>query len=378
MSHLILFPFLSGDNLGVGGGSERRFLRLFRDLGRLKTPYKIVLLTTLGTRKRLLNMGFGDGTEFFQISDSQRIGLKSMNILTGGEIVRSLASDILHICSPSILHASFAFPMQIKLAKILGIPIVYSLNNYRVASGDVSFMQKIFTRIYLRYVDHIDTLYPYSRTTYPGVSNKISVNYFPPMELPDLLRKKRNMVLFAARFIQEKGAICAVEAMSSVAKTKSMIGWEFLMRGGGPLQGEVTRVVRQYGVEREITVGQADDLDEEYRGTAVFLQLSPGENTPSQSLHQAMASECAVIATDVGNTRAWLSEENAVLVPPESPTEVANALIDLAENPEKRMRLGTMARRTAMRFPGAKAYCDYYIGIWNSAIGVDVRQDIPS
>jgi glycosyltransferase involved in cell wall biosynthesis len=310
-------------------------------------------------------MGFLETIASIPMTNREYRALTSWILLANAREIGDLAARLNDACRPSVVHASFSFPSQIQLAKYLRVPLVYSMNNYRVASGNVPIKQKLFMRYFLNYVDHIDSLYPYSKTTYLRFRKKITVNYFPPIEIPDSHFKKEDRILFAARLINEKGALCAIDAVQFAIERGWIDGWDVVIRGGGTLHRQIAERLDVPRTRDRVDVGVAYDLSDEYRAAAVFLQLSPGENVPSQSLLQAMVNECAVVATDVGNTRAWLNDNNSVLVPPESPQEVAEALLDLAEDAEKRRNLGRAARETVLEFPGWQEYCKYYLRIWN-------------
>jgi glycosyltransferase involved in cell wall biosynthesis len=58
-----------------------------------------------------------------------------------------------------------------------------------------------------------------------------------------------------------------------------------------------------------------------------------------------MTQSLPVVATDVGgNAELVLNEETGLLVQPKSPGEIANALIHMKNNPQKRGKMGEKAR----------------------------------
>jgi glycosyltransferase involved in cell wall biosynthesis len=60
---------------------------------------------------------------------------------------------------------------------------------------------------------------------------------------------------------------------------------------------------------------------------------------------EAMTQSLPVVATDVGgNAELVLNEETGLLVQPKSPGEIANALIHMKNNPQKRGKMGEKAR----------------------------------
>ena len=91
-----------------------------------------------------------------------------------------------------------------------------------------------------------------------------------------------------------------------------------------------------------------------------MLSLQEVDNYPSQVVLEAMASECALIATDVGETRKFLDESCAILVPPE-PEEIALAIRFLIENPDVRDRLAAAGMRRAMTHHTVEKYRRHFL-----------------
>ena len=65
-------------------------------------------------------------------------------------------------------------------------------------------------------------------------------------------------------------------------------------------------------------------------------------------LGEFLASGKAVVATNIGDVPNYLFNDiNAILIEPDSVDEIANALLMLISDPQKRERLGIQARKTA-------------------------------
>lgn len=92
----------------------------------------------------------------------------------------------------------------------------------------------------------------------------------------------------------------------------------------------------------------------------IFLSLQKIENYPSQSLLEAMASGCAVIATDVGETRRLLDESCAILID-SSPLALANAIKKLMDDELLRDRLALSAKERVERLHNIEIYSKYFL-----------------
>ncbi|GAA0772365.1 glycosyltransferase family 4 protein [Castellaniella ginsengisoli] len=91
----------------------------------------------------------------------------------------------------------------------------------------------------------------------------------------------------------------------------------------------------------------------------IFLSLQDKENYPSQALLEAMASGCAVIATDVGETRRLLDESCAILIKPDA-SALASSIKYLLENPAECRRLGSEARARVLRDHTLDRFSEYF------------------
>jgi glycosyltransferase involved in cell wall biosynthesis len=98
----------------------------------------------------------------------------------------------------------------------------------------------------------------------------------------------------------------------------------------------------------------------------VFVVPSRTEGTPL-ALLEAMALERPIVATAVGGIPELLTnDENALLVPPESPAALAAAIGRLLDDRELAARLGAAARETVAREASARATAAAYLAVYRS------------
>jgi glycosyltransferase involved in cell wall biosynthesis len=88
------------------------------------------------------------------------------------------------------------------------------------------------------------------------------------------------------------------------------------------------------------------DPQERYLAGQVVVHV-PGPADPPHRLIEAMMSGRAVVGTDVGPAAETLGAAG-VLVPPNDPTALATACLELLRSPERRRALGDAARRRAL------------------------------
>jgi glycosyltransferase involved in cell wall biosynthesis len=96
-----------------------------------------------------------------------------------------------------------------------------------------------------------------------------------------------------------------------------------------------------------VFAGRIDDEQERVeivRASDIALLPSYGEALP-MALIEASACARPVVATDVGGVREVVSDGvSGTLIPPGEITAIADALIDLLQDPERRARMGHSGR----------------------------------
>jgi polysaccharide biosynthesis protein PelF len=89
----------------------------------------------------------------------------------------------------------------------------------------------------------------------------------------------------------------------------------------------------------------------------VVVSSSKSEGSPL-TLLEAMACGKAIVATCVGGVHELLGDAGR-LVPAQSPTALASALIDVLQHPRERFKLGQRARERAKTFTLEKMLARY-------------------
>ncbi len=120
--------------------------------------------------------------------------------------------------------------------------------------------------------------------------------------------------------------------------------------GGGPMSVTIPGA----------KVYQTDDPFGVLGRTKISLSLQKFGNYPSQVVLESMASKCAIIATDTGETRKFLDEDCAVLIPYDADA-LADAIKRLLNEPERRHALAEEAHRRVLRDHTVARYADYFV-----------------
>jgi glycosyltransferase involved in cell wall biosynthesis/peptidoglycan/xylan/chitin deacetylase (PgdA/CDA1 family) len=118
-----------------------------------------------------------------------------------------------------------------------------------------------------------------------------------------------------------------------------------LIAGGGPERARLERRIAARGLERDVhLLGPRDDVPDVLAALDVAINCSDSEACPLSVL-EYMAAGLPTLATDVGGTPELLEDgEHGILVPPATPSALAQAIVALHDDPERRRRMGAAAQ----------------------------------
>jgi glycosyltransferase involved in cell wall biosynthesis len=123
----------------------------------------------------------------------------------------------------------------------------------------------------------------------------------------------------------------------------------FLIAGGGELAAQLEADARAGGLGARVRfLGWRRDLTTIYAATDVFVITSKNEGTPV-ALIEAMASGVPGVSTDVGGVRDVIADESlGRVVPPDDARALAQAVLDLLDDPEARNTMAMAARQSSL------------------------------
>lgn len=149
----------------------------------------------------------------------------------------------------------------------------------------------------------------------------------------------------AGRLAPQKDYSSFVDAFARIRT--EVPGVAGIVFGDGPLAAELIEEARARGLDRLRFAGYRDNVVELMPAFDLFVQSSLNEGI-SLSIIEAMATRLPVVATAVGGSPEALGDgEAGVLVPPNDAAALAAAITALAQDRERRQRLGAAARRRA-------------------------------
>lgn len=143
----------------------------------------------------------------------------------------------------------------------------------------------------------------------------VAPELFPNMDKANVsLRKmesKENIIIFAHRLIPRKnGVIFAKAARRFLAGHPD---WRVLIRGEGPDENEIKKILLHEIKNGQVSVGYVADLPSELRRSRIFVSLIVPDNYPSQSVVEAMICGNALLLSDSGLSREKFFDKNGIL-----------------------------------------------------------------
>ncbi|OWL86393.1 glycosyltransferase family 4 protein [Halopseudomonas aestusnigri] len=352
----VAFVLWAGKNFG---GMERRYVRLASHLAERSQVGEIVLLARKGAElnvERHLNRNSG-----VRVLMYGRDREDDVSVFGGLRDALSLAWMIIglkkyHIhfcCNPGVISSFFGGFLALRKQKSVSmVDITFALK--------INWQKKIHANLAVRLFSRIDCLSAEARNILKtivggsgGAHYKVAPCSFTDFSQVDISSRRDIDVLMLARFVENKG----YDLLNSIKQ--DMAGLNVHLCGFGALKMDFEGF-SIYETDEPLTV---------LGRTKIFLSLQSTNNYPSQSVLEAMASECAIIATDVGETRRFLDENCAVLIPYDSGA-LLQAIKKLLSDDDLRKRLGRKARLRVLEEHTVECYANYFkseiLGIDNS------------
>jgi len=169
---------------------------------------------------------------------------------------------------------------------------------------------------------------------------------FIPQAIPHRKATKAINLLWACRLVRWKGLDLAIRALQQLGPES---GIRLVVAGSGPLLAEFRERVQRLGLPKMIIIrGRIpwEQMVEEFESADALLFTSTRESLGSVVL-EAAAYALPFIALDLGGPATFFPSSAGIKITPgtfqETAAAIANAIIELRDNPKRRQKMGRCA-----------------------------------
>jgi glycosyltransferase involved in cell wall biosynthesis len=180
------------------------------------------------------------------------------------------------------------------------------------------------------------------------IANSVSMEPYIQVRKLEAVEKRNIVITTVGRLSKPKGYSILLKAAGIVLSRRSDV--QFLIVGDGPLKEQLQIQAQATGITRQLVfAGARTDIPEVLSQSDIFVLPSLWEGLPLTAI-EAMAAGRAVILTRVGgNSDLINSGTEGLLVAPGDADALAQALLYLIENPDKRVSMGRAAQARALK-----------------------------
>lgn len=260
-------------------------------------------------------------------------------------------------------HGSRAQSNVFWMANKLKKPLIYTVHGWSFHDDQKSFIRfaRIFSeKILVKRADKVINVSKSNQETgfsllgkYNGlvINNGIDLDKFSSKKKPEILKNSlkipedRTVVGCIMRMTKQKNPLGMLVAFSEAQKIDQSL--HLLMVGDGELMTEIKQYIVLNNLHDQVTLtGSRKDIPDLLSLIDVYCLPSLWEGLPL-SLLEAMATEKAIIATDVDGTKELIKEEiNGFLIKPNDLEKLKQKILYLAGNPTLRREFGKNAKAT--------------------------------
>lgn len=291
---------------------------------------------------------------------------------------RTALRDEIHARRPDVvhLHGARVDVVDSGVARAARIPVVSTVHGFMGGTTKNRFYEWLQRRALRRY----DAVIAVSEAMRAGLLGagvsaqglSIIPNAFVPSGalVPAAAARARlgigpgPVIGWVGRVGPEKGGDVFLRALLALADVE----WRASIVGQGRERPVLERFVKEHALTERVTFhGFVEDAGTLMTAFDAFVLSSRTEGTPI-ALLEAMAAGAPVIATRVGGVPDVVSDREAMLVPPEDPAALADAIRrTLAEPDAARERARAATRRLREAF-GSETWLDAYDDVYRRAM----------
>jgi len=299
--------------------------------------------------------------------------------------IRKQIEILIQEFTPDVIHVNFGGPapvgfFHLKTTAASKSPVLVTFHNSAEGlSGDpetvlgqllhqASWVTACSAAILEEYRRLMPEIVPRSSVVYYGLKNPD----IPPEPLPF----DKPKILCLGRMVKQKGFDLAVEALAHLIKHRPRL--RLVFAGDGPAARELKKQVAALGLSGTVDfLGEILSRDVPRILNNATVVVVPSRWTEAFGLVAAEASQMArpVVAARIGGLEeAVLHGKTGLLVEPNNSHDLADAIADILDHPEKARTMGNAGRERALRDFDSQRYTDEYLQIYRRLVSENIKQ----
>ncbi|NRT70245.1 glycosyltransferase family 4 protein [Clostridium beijerinckii] len=223
-------------------------------------------------------------------------------------------------------------------------------------------------QLFKEYIPKLDKCIVLTKEDSRLYKEKLNVNcdvIYNPLSFHSEVKSKCNnkSIIFVGRLVEAKGIDLLIEAFSIVHQKKN--DWILKIVGDGPDRKKVIKYIDKYNLkDNVILVGMSDDVKQHYIESSIFVSSSRWEGF-GLAITEAMECGLPVISFANSGPREIINQNNinGILLKNNDVYKLAEVIIDLIENKEKRIKISKESLKRASDFK-----LDRIVDKWNEIL----------
>jgi glycosyltransferase involved in cell wall biosynthesis len=248
----------------------------------------------------------------------------------------------------------FAVP-ALCIAKLRRVPV---LVNYRGGSAEQFFTASPWAKATMRLADRLVVPSGFLEQVFRRfgfaaeiVPNVVDLSCFTPRSCSVRPTQHEPHIIVTRNLEAIYDVETALRAFAIVYSARP--GAKLTIAGSGPEREKLQQLAQALGIAARVAfTGRLDNekIPQLYREADLFLNSSTVDNMPI-SILEALASGVPVVSTDVGGIPHLVEDgKTALLVPPRDPHAMAQALLQLVDDPAQAARLAAAGRVSVQQY----------------------------
>lgn len=349
------------------GGAERRLVRILGEIGK---RHEVILISRgcsidfLDESLALANCCVSHLSKVVAVGGCSRV-IEGIKVL---QILKKLDVDVVHVFDFGKINALLVLWMHFLKKKVL-----LTIANGLVFYASEGERNERLVDFVLSRVDALDVLYPdqlkfYSEKTSENCLAGCTPGTFTDLEAYCPVDKEKLFVFIAAQLDKQKNPQLMVDAVKLCQDSLRANGYRVLICGCRKEERYIRAQIRDYHLNDIVTMPGYVDTSMVLPRAEVLCALQIVNNYPSQTIAEAAASGCFVIATRVGETYRMLDPSFSGMVGL-SPSELAKAMEAFMLLPDDRKkRYCASARAYAEEHFSIGPSVEYFSGLYESCL----------